>query len=259
MGIVGEYRPSDDLEEALKDVIVIAGYTYRNGLLVAYEKQLADAEIEFCFEMMPNATSNFDMEKRIAYWRELALRFSDYEQIVVTDAWDVLFFGTKEDLLSKPKTMMISAERHCFPGPQWGEEDFTDVIKGPTKWRYSNPGMLVANPSALLEWLDVAAKSENCWSDQAWFNRRLADGTVPVSLDATTELFYVVSSVAEDEALQLKDGRFWNSTCDTYPNFFHFAGHGADWVQRVLPGHTPLGQEYKERSLRLIRSYLEAR
>lgn len=241
----------------MKDVVVVTSCTGRLGLADAYDRRLTDAGIDHVFETTPYATSSFRMEQRIAYWRRLAEQFFDYKMLIVTDAWDVLFVGTKEALLSNSHAMLISAERNCFPGPEYGEEDLTYVIKGETPWRYSNPGMIAANPNYLLRWLDQAEKRVPLdISDQAWCNRCLVNAPWLISLDENTEMFYVISysdGRLEDGALQLKEGRLWNSKCDTYPAFIHFAGHGPQEPRRVIPGQEAPRYE----AMRVIRSYLE--
>jgi hypothetical protein len=240
----------------MNDVMVVASCTERKGLTDVYERQLADAGIDHFFEKTDYATSSFNMRKRIDYWHSLALRFGEYKMLVITDAWDVLFFGTKQDLLDKVQTILISAEKNCFPGPEFGEEDLTDRIKGPTPWRYANPGMVAANPDRLLGWLAAAERTANLdISDQAWCNRRLVDTPELVPLDTTTSLFYVISyndGRFENDSLQINHGRLWNSECGTYPNFIHFAGHGPQEVERVLAGHdTP-----RYEAMNLIRRHM---
>jgi hypothetical protein len=246
----------------VNDLMVIAGCTGRHGLVEAYEQQLKDVGIEHCFEIVPHATSSFNMGMRIAYWRDLANRFSNYKTIIITDAWDVLFFGTKEEVLDKCSSVrlpIISAERNCFPGPEFGYEDLTNKIIGSTLWKYCNPGMVVTYPAYFLWWLDKAEESGDLeMSDQAWFNSRRAKQSDLAVIDVNTNLFYVISyndGRLEDESLQIKDGRLWNSKCDTYPNFFHFAGHGPMEARRVLPGQSAP----KYRTMQLIRSYIESR
>jgi hypothetical protein len=105
--------------------------------------------------------------------------------------------------------------------------------------------MMACSPEGLYEWIEKAEKVGDLdflltsGSDQAWFNRRLVGNPEVVPLDDTTNLFYVVSwddGHLEDNATQMKDGRLWNSTFDTYPNFVHYAGHGNCEPLRILPG-----------------------
>jgi hypothetical protein len=249
------------VEKAVNDLMVIAECTGRLGLVDAYDRQLSDAGIDHSFDTVPFATSSFNMGARIRYWRNLAIRFSEYKIIIVTDAWDVLFFGTKQEVLDKCNVTrpIISAERNCFPGLEFGYEDLTNSIMGSTPWKYCNPGMLVASPKDMLMWLDEAESfGELEKSDQAWFNLRRSELSSIAVLDTTTNLFYVISyndGRLEDESLQIKDGRLWNSRCDTFPNFFHFAGHGPMEARRVLPGHGAP----RYRTMRLIREYIESR
>jgi hypothetical protein len=246
------------VEKAVKDVMVVTSCTGEAGLAHAYDLQLKGAGIDHCFETVPFATSSFFMEARLQYWHDLAVRFQEYKMIVITDAWDVLFFGTKDDLLDKLQhSVLMSSEQNCFPGPEFGYEELTDKIDGPTAWKYANPGMVAADPVQLIQWVTKARKTVDLeQSDQAWCNRRLYDSQVPILLDYNTSLFYVISyndGRLEDGSLQIKDGRLWNATCDTYPNFFHFAGHGPLEAKRVLPGHDAPRYD----AMRTIRLYIE--
>ncbi len=237
----------------MNDVIVVTSCTEKKCLANEYERQLTTAGIDHVFEYAGFATSAFSMTDRIRYWRELAIRFHDYKMIVLTDAWDVLFFGSKQDLLDKLQTLLISAERNFYPGAEHGEKD---KIKGREPWRYANVGMVAANPECLLEWLRKAERTPNCWLDQAWLNRRLGDGLVTIPLDEATSLFYTISFTdgrLEDGSLQIKEGKLWNSQYGTYPNFVHFAGHGDEAV-RVLPGQ----DEPRYETMNLIRKLIEA-
>lgn len=208
----------------VNDIIVVAGCTHRDGFLDEYENQLADAGIDFHLhplEHLPLGANSITMRRRIAYFRQMAERFSDYQTLFITDAWDVLFFGTKQELVDKaPTTFLCSAERNCYP-----EADLASRIHGSTAWRYANNGMIASNPLFLLAWCDDAERvGELDILDQAWFNRRRAYGDAFYQLDVATDLFYVVSAWLEDGALQMKDGRPWNAICETRPNFFHFSG-----------------------------------
>ncbi len=218
-----------------KDVIVVAGATHRKGFLDEYEAQLAKADIPFHLEQLdplPAGANSITMGRRIDYWRKMAERFSDYGCLYLTDAWDVLCFASRQELIDKAtKTFICSGERNCYP-----EYHLSDKIMGITPWRYANNGCVAANPQFLLGWCDDAEKIGNLdILDQAWFNRRRAYRDGFYELDVTTELFYVVSEKLEDGALQVKNGRPWNSRCDTLPAFLHFSGHcPSDGVRKML-------------------------
>ncbi len=221
----------------MNDVIVVAGATHREGFIDEYEAQLAAAGIEFHLEPLgplPGGANSINMRIRIDYFRRMAQKFIDCKGIYITDAWDVLFVGTKQELLDKaPATFLVSAERNCYPEGHLG-----DKIQGPTPWKYANNGMIAAYPPYLLEWCDLAEQTPDMdILDQGWFNRRLAEGSPLVPLDETTNLFYVVSATLEDGSLQAKDGRPWNSRCDSFPNFMHFSGKcPTDSFRKMMEG-----------------------
>lgn len=209
----------------MNDLIVCAGLTHRSGMLDEYERQLAAASVPFhleTLEPLPGGANSINMARRIQFVRTLALRFiNNYAKIVITDAWDVLFYGSCEELVAKvPDTLIVSAERNCYPEAEYGSR-----IQGATPWRYVNNGMMAGSPAYLLTWCNQAAQSPDLdILDQAWFNRRRAEGSDLTPIDTRTELFYVVSATLETGDLRMKDNRPWNSSCDTYPCFFHFSG-----------------------------------
>lgn len=208
----------------MNEVIVVAGCTHRAGFLDEYEGQLSRAGVPFHLEHLdplPSGANSISMQRRIKYFRAMASRFIEYKTIFITDAWDVLFFGSKQELIDKaPETFVVSGERNCYP-----EAHMSDKIHGNTPWKYVNNGMIAASPKYLLEWADHAEKTNDLEIlDQAWFNRRRSEGSDLAPLDTTTSLFYVVSACLEDGSLRAKNGRPWNAKCDTYPNFLHFSG-----------------------------------
>lgn len=219
----------------MEDVIVIAGATHREGFLDEYEAQLARASVPFHLEQLEHLTAganSITMRKRIAYWRKMATQFFNYKCLYLTDAWDVLFFGTRQELIDKATpTFLCSAERNAYPEPA-----LASVIVGNTAWKFCNNGMIAANPEFLLSWCDEAeSMGELDILDQAWFNRRRAERQRLFELDVFTDLFYVVSATQEDGSLQVKDGRPYNAHCETFPCFLHFSGKcPADGVRQML-------------------------
>jgi len=218
------------------DVIVVAGATHRDGFLDEYEAQLAKADIPFHLEKLdplPYGANSITMRRRIAYMRSMCEKFIDYERIAMTDAYDVLLAPnvTVGELMDKiPEDMVVSAERNLYPEPHLYPQ-FTS----PSNWRFVNNGMLSGSPRKIIEWLKEAENTQDLdILDQAWFNRRRVDKTVNLWIDETTELFYVVSSTQEDGALKMKDGRLWNSVCNTHPCFIHFSGKCPDSKLRQM-------------------------
>jgi hypothetical protein len=209
----------------MKDVIVCSAYTHRQHMIDEYEDQLAAAGIDFHLEpiTLENGIVSITARWKFEYMRRMCERFDMYERIVFTDAWDVLFFGTKVDLMTKiPVYPIVSAERNCWP-----EEDLAESIQfpTPTPWRYVNAGMIAGHPRALLSFREEALRKPDLdLMEQAWFNRRLVAKDSHFVTDIVTQLFYTVSYDREDGSLKLKDGKLWNSRFDTYPQFFHFAG-----------------------------------
>lgn len=215
------------------EVIVVAACTHRAKLLDEYERQLANAGVPFHLEHveLPHGAYSITMQWKIDFCRKMALQFREYKTIYVTDAWDVLFFGTRQDLIDKaPHSLIVAAERNCYP-----EAHRASAIHGLTPWKYAN-SQIAASVDFLIDWLDRAeATPDTEIAEQAWFNRRLAEGSDLVRLDDTTNLFYVVNNDLEDGSLRAKNHRPWNVSCDTYPNFLHFSGGcSTDLVRRML-------------------------
>lgn len=217
------------------NIIVVAGATHREGMIDEYEASLAKSDIPFHLEPLdplPSGANSINMRRRISYWRKMAAKFSDYDCLYLTDAWDVVLSASKQELIDKsPDTMIVSAERNLYP-----ESHLVDRIHGATAWKFCNNGCVAANPSYLLAWCDQAERTSDLdMLDQGWFNRRLAEGSHLVELDTQTSLFYVVSAWLEDGALQKKDGRPWNSVTSQFPCFLHFSGKcPSDGVRKML-------------------------
>lgn len=208
----------------MNDVIVVAACTHREGFLDEYEEQLNAAGVPFHIEQIEplvGGANGFTIRIRAEFLRKMATRFIDYKILYATDGWDVLFVGTRQDLLDNaPTSFLCAAERSCYPEPHLAER-----VAGESPWRFVNAGLIACPPDALLRWCDeVEQTAELTLLDQAWLNRRLSEQSPLVTIDTHTELFYVVSSALEDGALQMKNGRLWNSRYDTFPAFFHFSG-----------------------------------
>jgi hypothetical protein len=215
------------VEKMANELIVISPITRRQGFIDEYEDQLAAAEIEFypCPIMLDDGIASITARWKINFIRSMCQRFQKYSRLVFTDGWDVLFYGSKQDLVDKlPSGVLVSAERNCWP-----ERDLTESLKTTSRWSYCNPGMLSGSPERLMAWTTQALRMPDLdIMEQAWFNRRADKGDIEIIRDLTTAIFYTVSRDLEDGSLEHNCGLPWGSVCNakygTYPHFFHFSG-----------------------------------
>lgn len=224
----------------MKDVIVVSYATHRAGLLDEYEAQLAAAGIDFHLETveLEDGINSVTARWKFEFMRRMCERFKEYERIVFTDAWDVLFFGTKADLLKRlPEYLVISAERQCWPDPTVAEGFTSD-----SPWRFCNAGIMGGNRnSVILTAIHSLSADDLELMEQEWLNKQLSEQGGSEFIDERTEVFYTVSADKEDGSLSSIDGRPWNWTTDTHPQFFHFSGQcPTEPFRRMLETGEPL-------------------
>lgn len=204
----------------MRDLIVVAHATERKYLLDEYEGQLREAQIDFHLEdvsPLPDGIGSMTMRWRLNYWKRMCKKFADYDRIVFSDAWDVLFYGNKWVTWRIPPFLM-SAERNCWP-----DESLSVHYKFRSPWRFPNPGMMAGYPEYISAWIDIlraGLKANMDVMDQLAFCQLAANHPELVPLDVYTSLFYVVSADKEDGSLR----HLSNTRYGTRPYFFHFAG-----------------------------------
>lgn len=188
-----------------------------------YLRQLNDAGIETHVEPIHDFEAANTLGGQVRGQRELAKRFFRYQNIIFTDAFDVAFHGTKQDVLSKiPENHVLqAAERNCWPDPK-----LEDGMQGDTPWKFVNGGMLAGKPHIILRWLDNIEKHKfynHKLCNQGFFNFLRYNRDPLIHIDETTELFYCLFK--ENRELQFEDGLPINTVCKTRPNFIHANGH----------------------------------
>lgn len=209
------------------------------GLHEEYLKQLEKAGIDYYVhthtEPLPNKDLG-DLNGQLTAMTHLLNKFGHYQKVVFTDGWDVLYFGTKEETLRNiPDThVLLAAESPYWPndGGGWA---------GTTPWRSVNGGLLAGTPENMHEWMR-RVKTHFQYNpgavNQFWLNDRLQDGSDFIHIDNTTSLFYCMHKdggqhTKEDgtewvsvynpyPALTFRQGKPWNSLCNTFPQFIHF-------------------------------------
>jgi hypothetical protein len=169
---------------------------------------------------------------------EIACRYADYERLVITNAWDVTFYGTPEDVIRKVPMdrVLVGAGRESWP-----DCSIRDITPGITPWKFSNGGLTAGAPTNILAFADALEdhpKYEAGMWDQGMLNITLADRTAPFQLDCRTELFFCLFDGYPE--LDFERGLPVNTLCGTRPNFIHANGN---WPIQEL-------QEKRQRSLR---------
>lgn len=216
------------------DLLVIMGCSRPNLMMPEYLRMLSDSGVDTHVETLDRIQNNDQgsLGDQIRYVKKFLDQFSDYKKIVMTDAWDVLFFGTLEDVYNKvPDTgILMAAERNLYPEPE-----LLPQFSGNTPWKFVNGGMMCGSWFGLSEWVQKM-ESHPLYDpspiNQRWFNRRAAEADPIVRLDTQAHLFYCM--YAEAGEMQFKDGKPWNSLTNTNPNFIHFNGRSPEGNFRAM-------------------------
>lgn len=214
--------------------IVCLGASKPAKLMSRYLNQLTTSSIPYHITtLILTSPSDGRMGLCVAYYRQLAQEFSSHSRLIITDAWDVLCYGSYEDiasiLISIPPTVLFAAERNCYPEPELASviSAHWNSTQGSIPWLYANGGMLTASPAELLLWCDLVERHPAYDPDmigQQWLNRRLTEGSELVSIDSRTNLFYCMYMEDQSPALRNVAGMPHNILTNTFPKFIHFNG-----------------------------------
>lgn len=209
----------------MNDLLVIIPATSERGFIRQYLKQLESAGIDYHVERVseiPNAAAGGTHAYALDLYRRCAQTFGNYEKLVFSDAFDVLFYGTKQEVIDKIPVdyVLCAAERNCYPDPS-----LVSRITGNTPWRFVNGGLTAGTPRSILDWVEKIEKHPFYYPvglNQGFLNAVLAERNPLVHIDSTTELFYCL--FGETNELEFVNGLPHNKICNTSPNFIHANG-----------------------------------
>jgi hypothetical protein len=205
----------------MKDVLVSMAVSRVEGMLTENLRRLSAGGITVNLEAIEG--QSFTISNKLRHIQRLAKKFADYQFLLLSDGWDVLFYGTKEELLKRIPTdrVMWAAEKNCWPDP-----DLEDKVPQCGPWRFVNGGLLAGTPSAYLSMCNLIEAHplyNPDYVDQGFMNYLLAEGADFFSIDARTNLFFCLFKGYEE--LAFKKGRPFNTLHETWPLFVHANGH----------------------------------
>jgi len=206
----------------LKDLIVVLACTKPQGTMEKYLGQLHVAGIDTHVEPIKDFSEADRLGAQVEGQTRLTERFQNYTYLIFSDAFDVTFYGTKEDVIKKiPKNLVLqAAERGSYP-----DKTLEGHMPGETAWKFVNGGLLAGTPATILRWFQALQKHpiyhpKLC--NQTFFNLLRFTGSPLISIDERTELIYCLAD--EHNELQFDQGMPVNTVCHTKPNFLHACG-----------------------------------
>lgn len=205
----------------MNDVIVSTKVSRVNGMMTQYIRRLSSCGVEVNID--PASGQSFGIGDKLVTIRTEARRFSHFDVLILSDGWDVMFYGTKKQLMERaPRDKVLwAAEKNCWPYKNL-ESHVPDV--GP--WRFANGGLLAGSPRAFLDMCDQIEAHplyHPAFVDQGFMTMLLATGASFFEIDAKTNLFFCLH-LGYDE-LEFRNGRTYNTLYQTSPLFVHANGH----------------------------------
>lgn len=175
----------------------------------------------------------FDWHSRLRWYAEATRRLPEAEPVVLSDAWDVIFVGEREEVARKipADRILISGEKNCWPDTELQIR----YPQGRTPWQYVNAGN-IAGPAGLLaealSRLAEPAMEPYLDDDQRYWTQLFLDDVEQrrgrIVIDQECELFQSLNLMIHWLEVVLdyrgERPRFGNKRTGHYPNFLHANG-----------------------------------
>ena len=206
----------------MNDLLVVMAASCMHGTMALYCEQLTEAGIEWRImdnRDNPNLNGGGNLGYRVKKFREWATMFQQYEKLIFSDAFDVTFYGTKEEVIEKIPAdhILHAAEKNCYPDPSVAPR-----IGVPGPWRFANGGLVAGTPQTFAEWCfaaEVHPRYNPRVLDQQFLNECVAEQSLLCDIDHRTELFFCLFGGYEE--LSWENGIPINTLYDTRPKFLH--------------------------------------
>lgn len=208
-------------------MIVVTSASEIRGTMQLYVRQLSAQGIEVCLvhpSEMDCEWQHGHIGRKIRIFRQYVERFKEHDAIIFSDAFDMTFWGTREELLNRIPTNYVlqSAERNFHP-PDIGNRD---DVPGNGPWKFANGGLAVGTPSAFTAWMDACERHpqyDPFMIDQAWMNKCLIEHyDCAWQIDSATNLVFCLYGGYDE--LEFSTGRPLNTLYGSRPLFLHANG-----------------------------------
>jgi len=194
---------------------------------LTYERSLIRAGITF--EMFIDG-KKFLWENRVKWQFSLALAHPT-DHFVFTDAYDVLFVGTKDELADSvmPHDLIFTSDRMNDDGDPWPRprmRKFYDARrKAKSPWRFLNGSGPIGTGESIAKAIragqELSEFPEN-GTDQAFWTQVYLSGWG--ELDQDCKISQALWNMKDGE-FGVKDGRFLNLVTGSKPQFIHATGN----------------------------------
>ena len=194
---------------------------------LTYERSLIRAGIPF--ETYIDGRP-FKWENRVRWQLEMVRR-NPSDHFVFTDAYDVLFVGTKNELLDAvfPHLLMFTTDRMNDDGNPWPQphirKHYDERREATSPWRFLNGSGPVGHGYAIASAIEFGLGEwefpEN-GTDQAFWTQVYLSGWG--DLDQDCNISQALWNMKDGE-FGVKDGRFLNLITGSKPQFIHATGN----------------------------------
>lgn len=165
--------------------------------------------------------------------RDYLLANPDITHFFFADAYDVVCLGSMEEALSKLEKisgndkMIVSAERGCWPNPDY-ERFYPNIFEH--GYNYLNSGLYYSPTQIFLNLFEKEPPVYNS-DDQLWLTEKfLFDENSDIVLDNNCEVFQSYSFIEDGDYEYSEDGVF-NAKTGTWPILVH--GNGRSDLTKI--------------------------
>jgi len=187
---------------------------------------LCDYKINY---IIPSVWHGF--QDKLLYVRDAIKDIPADDIICFVDAYDVIAYGSEEELVSKFKEhncdFLISCEANCYPGEFSAKHP---ILNTKSVYKYINSGTYIGYQFAVFDFLDWKPADEiktfcKNGTDQFYLMSYFLEHykTKRILLDYDQTIFQVMYGISWHD-FEIRDGRVYNTILNTTPCFLHFNG-----------------------------------